>query len=81
MALDPCINSFRECCRPLIVIDGTYLKGKFRDVMFVVATKDANNHIYPIGFGFGDEENDWSWTRFLTELHNVIRSLKLNDYF
>ena len=81
MALDPCINSFRECCRPLIVIDGTHLKRKFRGVMFVTVAKAGNEQSYTIAFGFGDEENDWSWTRFLTELHNVIGSLKLNDYF
>ena len=41
MAFGPCINGFRECCKPLIVIDGIHMKGKFQDIMFVTATKDA----------------------------------------
>ena len=40
--------------------------------MFVTTTIDGNEQIYPVAFEFGDEENDQSWTWFLTKLHNVI---------
>ena len=60
LTLDSCINGFRSCCRPKIVIGGTYRKRKFRGVMFIIGTNDANEQIYP--FGFNDEENDRSWT-------------------
>ncbi|KAK3195742.1 hypothetical protein Dsin_027052 [Dipteronia sinensis] len=33
---------------------------------------DGNNQIYPLAFGYGDSENDASWSWFLTELHDVI---------
>ena len=49
--------------------------------MFVIATKDGNEIIYPVAFGFGDGENNASWTLFLTELHNIIGSPRLGDYF
>ena len=52
---------FRNCCRPIITIDGTHLKGKFLGVTFVIETNDANMHIYPLTFGFGDRDNDRSW--------------------
>ena len=72
---------FCKCCKPVIVIDGTHLKGKFRGVMFVATTKDADEQIYPFAFGFGNRENDLSWTWFLTKHRNVIGSPRLHDYF
>ena len=62
MSLDSSIIGFKECCRPVIVIDGTHLKGKFRDILFVTAAKDGNEQIYPIAFGVGNKENDRSWS-------------------
>ena len=47
-----------SCCRSIIAIDGTHLKGKFKDVMFVATTMYGNEKNYPIAFGFGDGEND-----------------------
>ena len=65
MSLGSSITSFKECCRPVIVIDGTHLKGKFRGVLFVTTANDGNEQIYPIAFGVGDKENDRSWSWFL----------------
>ena len=42
--------------------------------MFVATVIDGNEQIYHVAFGFGDWKNDQSWTWFLTELRNVIRS-------
>ena len=33
MSLGSSITGFKECCRPVIVIDGTHLKGKFYPVL------------------------------------------------
>ena len=60
MAPGSCINGFRSCCRPIIAIDATHLKGKFRGVMFVATAKNGDEQIYLIVFGFGDGENDMS---------------------
>ena len=62
MSLGSCINGFHSCCRYIIAIDGTHLKRKFIGVMFVAATDDGNEQIYSITFGFGNGENDRSWT-------------------
>ena len=62
MTLGLCINGFQSCNKPVIMVDGTHLKGKFQGVMFVVGTKDVNEQIYPFAFGFGNRENDQSWT-------------------
>ena len=74
MALGPSINGFLSGCRPVISIDATYLKGKYRGVLFVAAAKDGNEQIYPLAFGFADGETVGAWTWFLSNLHSIIGS-------
>ncbi|XP_070025520.1 uncharacterized protein [Nicotiana sylvestris] len=59
-------------CRPLIAIDGTFLKNKYRGVLLVAVTKDANNQIFPIAFGVADSENNESYEWYFRELRNAI---------
>ena len=72
MVFDACIFDFHECCRLAITIDGTYLKGKYKEILFIATTIDGNDQIFLIAFGVGHLENDRCWTWFLTELCNVI---------
>ena len=58
LTLGPCIYDFVSSCRPVIAIDGTHLKRKFRGIMFVTTTMDGNEQIYLFAFGFNDELND-----------------------
>ena len=62
MAFGPSINDFFSGCRPVISIDATYLKGKYKGVLFVAAAKDSNKQIYPLAFGFADGETVGAWT-------------------
>nr|XP_016481302.1 PREDICTED: protein FAR1-RELATED SEQUENCE 2-like [Nicotiana tabacum] len=59
-------------CRPLIVVDGTFLKNKYRGVLLVVVTKDANNQIFPIAYGVADSENNESYEWYFRELKKGI---------
>ena len=43
MALGACIYGFRTSIRPVITIDGTFLKAKYLGTLFVAACKDGNN--------------------------------------
>ncbi|KAL6347010.1 hypothetical protein AAG906_012261 [Vitis piasezkii] len=72
MAFDACISRFRSSIRLVIVVDGTLLKSKYLGTLFVAASKDGNNQIYPLAFGIGDLENDASWEWFFTKLYDVI---------
>ncbi|TXG48698.1 hypothetical protein EZV62_024573 [Acer yangbiense] len=67
-----CYIGFTTSLRPVVAVDGTFLKGKNQGTMFVACCMDGNNQIYPLAFGYGDSENDASWSWFLTELHDVI---------
>ncbi|XP_062080334.1 uncharacterized protein LOC133785092 [Humulus lupulus] len=51
-------------CRPVIVIDQTYLKTSFGGTLFTASTIDSNNNIFPLAFGIGNSENDSSWLVF-----------------
>ena len=55
LAFSSSINGFLSC-RPVIAIDKTYLKRKYKGVLFVAATKDGNKQIYPVAFGFVNGE-------------------------
>ena len=72
MAFGACIYGFRTSIRPIIVVDGTFLKLKYLGTLFIAASKDGNNQIYPLAFGIGDLENDTSWEWFLTKSYEVI---------
>ena len=58
MALGACLSGFRTSIRPVITIDGTFLKAKYLGTLFVAACKDDNNQIYLLCFEIGDSEND-----------------------
>ena len=68
------LHGFRTVIRPVIAIDGTHLKGKFSGILFVAICLDANNQVFPLAYGFGDVEDELSWTWFLNELKNAIGS-------
>ncbi|KAH6771050.1 hypothetical protein C2S52_015853 [Perilla frutescens var. hirtella] len=68
LALGPCIRAFQEGSRPVVVIDGTHLKGRNKRILFVAVTKDGNEQILPIAIGLSPIENDDSWKWFLSRL-------------
>ncbi|XP_022861119.1 uncharacterized protein LOC111381558 [Olea europaea var. sylvestris] len=66
MALGASIRGWPHC-RPVIV-DGTYLTGHYGGTLFIACIQDANNSIFVLAFGVGDNENDNSWRWFLEKL-------------
>ena len=54
--------------RPIIVLDGTFLKNTYGGTLFAASTLDANNNIYILAFAIVDLENDNSWLWFFTKL-------------
>nr|KAJ0206656.1 hypothetical protein LSAT_V11C500267340 [Lactuca sativa] len=60
---------------PIIIIDGTHLKGKYLFTMFQTVGMDCNHQIHPIAFGVGKTENGESWIWFLSRLKECIRDM------
>ncbi|XP_062118448.1 uncharacterized protein LOC133832076 [Humulus lupulus] len=59
-------------CRPVIVVDGTFLKTKCGGTLYAACVKDGNNQIFSLAFGIGDSENDNAWIWFFTRLKEAI---------
>ncbi|KAH6811026.1 hypothetical protein C2S51_024788 [Perilla frutescens var. frutescens] len=76
LALRPCISAFHAGARPVVVIDGTHLKGKNKGIMFVVVMKDVNEQLLPIAVGIGPIENDDTWIWFLNRLHITLGEIE-----
>lgn len=49
-------------CRLVILVDDTYLNLQYGGSFFTASTQDANNNIFILAFGIGDNENDSYWT-------------------
>ncbi|KAA0032136.1 MuDRA-like transposase [Cucumis melo var. makuwa] len=72
MAVGACVREFLNCIRPVIVMDGTFLKNKYRGQLIVAVCLDGNNQIYPLAFGIVDRETDDSIQWFLEKLKGAI---------
>ncbi|XP_018474808.2 uncharacterized protein LOC108846094 [Raphanus sativus] len=55
------IRGFQTALRRVIVVDGTFLKSKYKGVLLVATALDGNSNLYPIAFGDVDSENDRAW--------------------
>ncbi|KAH7854428.1 hypothetical protein Vadar_013718 [Vaccinium darrowii] len=58
------IEGFRHC-RPVLCVDGTFLTGKYKGVMLIVVSQDAENQLFPIAFAVVERETKESWGWFL----------------
>ena len=67
MALGACINGY-PVMRKVILVDGTFLKSKYKGVMMIATLQDGNHHCYPVAFGIVDSKNDASWNWFMRKL-------------
>ena len=50
LAIGPCILGYVSCCKLVIEIVGTHLKGKYMGVMVVATTMDGNEQNFPLAF-------------------------------
>ncbi|XP_073106584.1 uncharacterized protein [Elaeis guineensis] len=60
ISLGACIMRFHAGCRPMIFMDGTYIKHKYQRCLLSATAKDANNGIFTITFAIVQQENDES---------------------
>ncbi|XP_014511690.1 uncharacterized protein LOC106770390 [Vigna radiata var. radiata] len=62
--LKACKDSYM-CCRPIIGLDGCFLKGKYEGELLTAIGRNGNEKILPIAYAVVDVENKDSWTWFL----------------
>ena len=58
--------------RPVLSIDGTFLKGPYNGKLLIAMGVDGNNHQYPVCFGLVDEESEANWSWFLQLLRQQV---------
>nr|XP_027083942.1 uncharacterized protein LOC113706268 [Coffea arabica] len=63
-AFAPAIQGFRHL-KPVICVDGTFLKGPYRGKLLVAVGFDANGSLFPLAYALVDEENNRSWHWFM----------------
>ncbi|XP_050233201.1 PKS-NRPS hybrid synthetase cheA-like [Mercurialis annua] len=59
-------------CKPIIVVDGTFLKAAYGGTLLTAASQDAANKIFPLAFCVVDSENDASWEWFFNKLRETF---------
>nr|XP_027079467.1 uncharacterized protein LOC113702445 [Coffea arabica] len=69
-AFAPAIQAFRYL-KPVICVDGTFLKGPYRGKLLVAIGFDANNSKFPLAYALVDKENNrnWPWFMRLLRIH------------
>ncbi|XP_028070019.1 uncharacterized protein LOC114272493 [Camellia sinensis] len=70
-----CIDGFNHC-RPLLFLDGTFLKGKFKGNLLDATSKDINQGLFLLAIAIVDSENTTNWAWFLEHLVNVVKTDK-----
>ena len=61
-------TGFKEGCRPLIGLDGYFLKGSYKGHLLNAVSRDANDNMYPICVAVVESECKASWSWFLSTL-------------
>ncbi|KAL7226064.1 hypothetical protein ACSBR1_021239 [Camellia fascicularis] len=64
VAFHGCLYGFL-LCRPLLFVDGTFLKGRYKGHLLTATSKDGNQGLFPLAFAIVDAENQDNWMWFL----------------
>ncbi|XP_050217696.1 protein FAR1-RELATED SEQUENCE 5-like [Mercurialis annua] len=59
-------------CRPVIAVDGTFLKSTYGGTLLTASTQDSGGKIFPLAFCVVDSENDESWQYFFEKIKGAF---------
>jgi hypothetical protein len=79
LSLAAMTKGFVEGCRPVIGLDGCFLKGPFKGTLLAAVGRDANNNMYPIAIAVVEAETKDSWSWFLEALMSNLRIHKTHS--
>jgi hypothetical protein len=71
-AFGPCLEGFREGCRPYLSVDSTALNGRWNGHLPSATSVDGHNWMFPVAFGFFESETKDSWIWFMQQLRKAI---------
>ncbi|XP_013617243.1 PREDICTED: uncharacterized protein LOC106323709 [Brassica oleracea var. oleracea] len=55
--------AWKQNCRPIIGLDGTFLKHSLQGMLLTAIGRDPNNQVFPIAWGVvsGERNDNWQW--------------------
>ncbi|KAK8998652.1 hypothetical protein V6N11_084039 [Hibiscus sabdariffa] len=65
-------KGFKRYCRPVIGVDGCFLKGSLKREILSIVGRDSNNQIFPVAWAYVEVENMESWAWFLNHLKDDL---------
>ncbi|KAM3374531.1 hypothetical protein P3S68_013245 [Capsicum galapagoense] len=71
-SLHASIHGFKHGCRPLIFLEATSLRSKYKETLLTATAVDADDGFFPVAFAVIDIENDDSWRWFLEQLKSAL---------
>ena len=60
---------------PIVLVDGTFLIGKYRGTLMMAAAVDPKDQIVPMAFALAEGENNESWSWFMRFLRVQVLGL------
>nr|GMD32821.1 uncharacterized protein LOC109167005 [Ipomoea batatas] len=70
------VHGFQNGCRPLIFLEASSLRSKYKETLLTASAVDADDRFFPVSFAIVDIENDDSWRWFLEQLKTAISTLQ-----
>ncbi|XP_052735479.1 uncharacterized protein LOC108341416 [Vigna angularis] len=80
VCLKACKDSFMSC-RPIIGLDGAFLKGKYGGELLTAVGRDGNEQMLPIAYCVVEVENKESWKWFLELLVDDLGGAEICSTF
>ncbi|XP_020270947.1 uncharacterized protein LOC109846132 [Asparagus officinalis] len=79
ISYNACIEGFIAGCRPLLFLDGTFIKDRYKSILLSATGYDGNQGIFPFAYYVCDQENEVNWKWFLQGLWTLLYDRK-NPY-
>ncbi|XP_020245220.1 uncharacterized protein LOC109823351 [Asparagus officinalis] len=77
ISYNTCIEGFIAGCRPLLFLDGTFIKDRYRSILLSATGYDGNQGLFPLAYCVCDPENEVNWKWFLQGLWTLLCVLHL----
>ena len=68
VCLEACKRGWKGGCRPIIGLDGYFLKTEFKGKLLVALGRDGDDKNFPIAWACVKNESKCNWSWFLTRL-------------
>ncbi|XP_020243398.1 uncharacterized protein LOC109821634 [Asparagus officinalis] len=72
ISYNACIEGFIAGYRPLLFLDGIFIKDRYRGILLSATRYDGNQGIFPLAYCVCDQENEVNWKWFLQGLWTLL---------